>query len=120
MKKDKEIKRARRHKRLRKKIIGSQERPRLVVHRSLKNLCAQFIDDITGKTMCSVSTLDPKLKEKIKYGGNIKAAQILGETAASIAKSKGITKVVFDACGYVYHGRVKAFADSARKGGLIF
>jgi large subunit ribosomal protein L18 len=120
MKNKKEIARAKRHKRLRKKVIGSEVRPRLSVHRSLANLCIQFIDDINGKTLCSTSTLDPKVREKIKYGGNIKAAQVIGESAAALAKAKGISKIVFDRGGYKYHGRIKALAESLRKGGLVF
>ena len=120
MKSKKETARVRRHKRLRKKIIGSKERPRLSVHRSLSNLYVQFIDDVNGKTLCSISTLDPKVKGKIKYGGNMKAAEAIGEATATLAKSKGISKVVFDRSGYLYHGRIKVFAESARKNGLVF
>ena len=120
MKNTKAIARAKRHKRLRKKVIGAKERPRLAIYRSLANLYVQFIDDINEQTICSASTLDLNVKEKVKYGGNIKAAQILGEVAAGLAKSKGISKVVFDRGGYIYHGRIKAFADSARKNGLEF
>lgn len=112
--------RIRRHKRVRKKIMGTLEQPRLSIFRGLKNLYVQFVDDINERTICSISTLDPKVKEKIKYGGNIKAAEILGETATMLAKSKGISKVVFDRSGYLYHGRIKAFAESARKNGLVF
>lgn len=120
MKNNKEAAREKRHRRLRNKIIGTEARPRLSVYRSLSNLYAQFIDDVNGKTLCAISTLSPKMKEAVKYGGNIKSAQALGEAAAAIAKSKGISKVVFDRGGCAYHGRVKAFADSARKGGLEF
>jgi large subunit ribosomal protein L18 len=120
MKNKREVARVKRHMRMRKKIIGSKERPRLSIHRSLSNLCVQFVDDINEKTICSISTLDPKVKEKIKYGGNVKAAHVLGETAATLAKSKGISKVVLDRGGYLYHGRIKAFAEAARKGGLVF
>lgn len=120
MKNKKEIARIKRHRRLRKKIIGTKERPRLSVHRSLTNLYAQIIDDISEKTLCSISTLDPKIKEKVKYGGNIKAAQALGEIVAALAKSKGVSKVTFDRGGYIYHGRIKALAESAKKNGLVF
>jgi len=116
----KEIARITRHKRLRKKIVGTEKRPRLAMHRSLSNLYAQLVNDISGKTMCSISTLSPKVKETLKYGGNIKAAQVLGEATASLAKSKGISKVIFDRGGYLYHGRIKAFAEAARKNGLEF
>ena len=120
MKNKKEIARQMRHKRSRKKLIGSKEKPRLSVHRSLSNLDVQFIDDINETTLCFASTLDPKIKEKTKYGGNVKAAQALGEVAAGLAKAKGINKVIFDRGGYIYHGRIKAFAESARKNGLAF
>ena len=116
----KEVARVKRHRRLRKKVIGIKERPRLSVHRSLANLYVQLVDDINEKTLCSVSTLDSKVKQKAKYGGNMKAAQALGETAAELAKSKGISRVVFDRGGYIYHGRIKAFAESAKKNGLVF
>ena len=120
MKSKKEIARVKRHKRLRKNIIGSEVRPRLAIHRSLANIYIQFVDDVNGRTLCSVSTADPKIKEKIKYGGGVKAAQVLGEAAAALAKSKGISKIVFDRGGYKYHGRIKAAAESVRKGGLVF
>ena len=120
MKNIREVARIKRHKRLRRKVIGSKTRPRLAIHRSLTNLYAQFLDDVNEKTLCSISTLHPLVKEKIKYGGNMKAAEVLGEVAASQAKSKGISKVLFDRGGYIYHGRIKAFAESARKNGLVF
>ena len=116
----KESARIKRHRRLRKKIIGTKERPRLSVHRSLANMQVQFIDDVNQKTLYTLSTSDPKIKEKIKYGGNRKAAERLGELVAEFAKSKGLERVVFDRGGYIYHGRIKAFADSAKKKGLIF
>lgn len=109
-----------RHRRIRVKLIGTPERPRLNIFRSLKNIYVQIIDDINNKTLVSVSTLDKELKSKIQYGGNVKAASILGEALAQKAKTKGISKVAFDRAGYVYHGRVKAVAESARKAGLEF
>ncbi|MBM3249024.1 MAG: 50S ribosomal protein L18 [Candidatus Omnitrophica bacterium] len=112
--------RAMRQRRLRTRVIGTQERPRLNVFRSLKNISVQIIDDIEGKVLLRVSTLDKDLKDKIKYGGNVKAASILGEAIASKAKSKGISKVCFDRGGYLYHGRIKALAEAARKAGLEF
>ena len=118
--KKKEIARTIRHKRLRKKIVGTDAKPRLTVHRSLGNLYAQFVDDINGKTICSICTLSPEMKKTFKYGGNVKAAQALGQAAASLAKSKNISKVVFDRGGYTYHGRVKAFAETAKKNGIEF
>ena len=115
-----EYKRMYRHKRIRKIVVGTSERPRLCVHRSLKNMHAQIVDDSAGKVLFGLSTLDKNLRSKIKQGGNVSAALILGEAFAVMAKKKGITKVSFDRGGYLYHGRVKAFADGARKGGLEF
>ncbi len=113
--------RTRRRKIIRKKIIGTIERPRLSVYRSLNNLYAQLIDDTNGKTIISVSTASPDLKEKLqKDAGNVKGAEALGTALAGICKKSGITKVVFDRSGYLYHGRVKALAEAARKGGLQF
>ncbi len=120
MKNAKEISRIKRHKRLRKKVMGDKERPRMSIHRSLTNLYVQFVDDLSQKTICSVSTLDSKVKSVIKGGGNLKAAEALGAEAAIVAKLNGISKVVFDRGGYIYHGRIKAFADAARKNGLLF
>jgi len=117
--KAREIQRIRRHKRIRKKISGKDEMPRLVVRRSLKNIYAQLVNDKEGKTLFSLSTLDKQIKEKFPYGGNMRAAQFLGEVFAQRAKEKGFQKVVFDRGGYLYHGRVKAFAEGLRKGGLI-
>lgn len=118
--KEKRRKRAKRHKRIRKKVIGTCERPRLSVYRSLKNIYCQIIDDKEGKTLVAVSTLTADVRENVKYGGNIKAAEVVGEKLAEEAKKKGITKVVFDRGGYDYHGRIKALAESARKNSLIF
>ncbi len=105
---------------MRKRVIGSAEKPRLSVRRSLKNLFIQVIDDSKGVTLVSASTADKDLKKKLVYGGNTKAASLLGEIVAQKAKDKNIVKVVFDRGGYDYHGRIKAFADAARKGGLEF
>jgi len=99
---------------------GTPERPRLVVHRSLKNLSAQVIDDTKKITIFSYSTLGKEVKQKFPSGGNVKAAEYLGQIFAQKAKEKGITKIIFDRAGYLYHGRVKIFADSLRKGGLEF
>jgi len=110
----------RRHRRIRKKISGTKDVPRLSVQRSLTNLHVQLVDDLTGKTMLCVSTLDAELKKTTPYGGNAKAATTLGEILAKQAKAKGIEKVVFDRGGCAYHGRIKAFAEAARKGGLKF
>ncbi len=115
-----ELGRLKRHKRIRKTVLGTNDRPRLSIHRSSSNLHAQFIDDLNQKTLLAVSTLDKDFITKCKYGGNVKAAALLGETAAQKAKAKKIEKIVFDRAGYLYHGRIKAFADAARKGGLSF
>jgi len=116
----KEMQRNARHQRIRQKVSGTPTRPRLCLHRSLKNLYAQIIDDSSGKTLFSMSTLTKAVKEKGKHGGNLKGATRLGEALAQMAKEKGITTVAFDRGGYLYHGRIKAFAEAARKGGLIF
>ncbi|MCX5667482.1 MAG: 50S ribosomal protein L18 [Candidatus Omnitrophica bacterium] len=113
--------REKRHKRIRKKIVGTIERPRLSIRRSTSHLYAQVIDDTKGKTLVSFSTLSVDLKDKIKKdAGNVKGAVILGSAIAEKCKKEGITKVVFDRAGYLYHGRVKALAEAARKGGLSF
>ena len=116
----KELGRIRRHNRLRQKVVGTPLRLRLSVHRSLKNLYIQLVDDTKGVTVLSLATNDKALKDKIKTGGNLKAAQALGAEFAKLAKSKGIEKVVFDRGGYLYHGRIKAVAESARVNGLVF
>ncbi|MDR4496571.1 MAG: 50S ribosomal protein L18 [Candidatus Scalindua sp.] len=118
--KEKQNKRRKRHRGLRKKVIGFREKPRLSVYRSLKNIYCQLIDDISGETLASASTLSKNIKEKSAYGGNIKAALLVGEMIAEEAKKIGVTKVVFDRGGYKYHGRVKALAESARANKLIF
>ena len=113
--------RARRHKIIRKKIIGTKERPRLSVSRSLGHIYAQIVDDMDGKTLAAISTLSPEIKDTVKNdGGNVKGAAVLGTALAELCKKKGVTKVVFDRAGYMYHGRVKAMAEAARKGGLQF
>ena len=108
----------RRHLRVRKKVSGTQERPRLAVHRSHLHLYAQLIDDLAGKTLLSRSTLQSEFKRHSKKGGNVEAAKRLGELVAEAALSAGIKKVVFDRGGYLYHGRVRALADAARSKGL--
>ncbi len=109
--------RLRRHKRIRAKISGTSARPRLAVFRSNTNIYAQIIDDENGVTLLSASTLE---KEFEGYGGNIEAAKAVGTMIAKKALERGITDVVFDRGGYVYHGRVQALADAAREGGLKF
>lgn len=118
--KEKLRKRLTRHLRIRRKVIGTGERPRLSVYRSLKHIYCQIIDDIEGKTLASASTQSTDIKTQIKYGGNIIAAEIVGKKIAEEAKKKGINKVVFDKDGYKYHGRIKALAESARKHNLSF
>jgi large subunit ribosomal protein L18 len=112
--------RRKRHRRVRKKIVGTKEKPRLNVYRSLSNLYAQLIDDTDGKILLSMSTLSKDLKKNIKYGGNKEAATALGKAFAEAAQKSKIKKCVFDRGGYIYHGRIKAFAEAAREGGLIF
>ena len=102
------------HARIRAKLSGTTERPRLNVYRSLNNIYAQLIDDEKGVTLASASTI------KLKTGGNVAAAREIGKTVAELAVQKGIKKVVFDRGGYLYHGRVKALADAAREAGLEF
>ncbi len=116
----KEQQRLFRHERLRKNIVGTSVRPRLCLHKSVNNIQAQIIDDSIGKVILGKSTLAKDVRSKIKTGGNVNAAQILGEALAAEAVKKGITKVCFDRGGYMYHGRIKAFAEAARKAGLEF
>jgi large subunit ribosomal protein L18 len=113
--------RERRRKIIRKKIIGTSQKPRLSVYRSLNHFYAQVIDDIGGKTLLSMSTLSPDVKSAMKKdSGNVKGAAALGDALARTCIQKGVTSVVFDRSGYKYHGRVKALAEAARKGGLQF
>ena len=107
------------HERIRKKLLGTSERPRLNIYRSLNHIYVQVIDDLKGVTLVSASTAEGK-KESRTSGGNLAAAKSVGKTVAERAKAKGIDKVVFDRGGYIYHGRVKALADSAREAGLKF
>jgi len=112
--------RQRRKCRVRRKAYGTSDRPRLSVFRSLKHVYSQIIDDVSGRTLASASTRSPELRSELAYGGNVKAAQRVGETIAKRALGAGVSKVVFDRAGYNYHGRVKALAESARKAGLKF
>jgi len=112
--------RIRKHIRVRKKIKGTPERPRLNVYRSLGHIYAQIIDDTTGTTLVSASTLDKEIKSKIKSGGNKEAAKEVGSLVAKKAIEKGLKLVVFDRGGYLYHGRVKELAEAAREKGLEF
>lgn len=115
---DKRAARDRRHLRVRKKVAGTPERPRLSVYRSLKHIYAQVIDDVNGVTVAAASTLDSNFENK--YGGNKDAAKIVGELVAQRCLEKGIENVVFDRGGNLFHGRVKALADGAREKGLKF
>jgi large subunit ribosomal protein L18 len=106
------------HKRIRKKISGTSERPRLAVFRSLNHIYAQIIDDSKGETLAAASTTESEFRGK--SGGNIEAAKAIGKLIADRAKEKGITRVVFDRGGYIYHGRVLTLAQAAREAGLEF
>ena len=108
-----------RKKRVKSRIQGTSERPRLNVFRSLKHIYAQAIEDMTGKTLVSASTLSPELKGSLRNTGNVEAAKKVGELIAKKCLEKGIQKVVFDRNGNLYHGRVKALAEAARSSGLI-
>ncbi len=110
--------RIKKHKRIRNKIVGTAERPRLAVYRSLKNIFVQIIDDQKGVTLVSASTIEKG--SKIADGGNKEAARKVGESIAKKALAKGIESVVFDRAGYIYTGRVKELADAAREAGLKF
>lgn len=116
-KKDRNVARIKRHRRVRKNISGTAERPRLNVFRSLNHIYAQIIDDTKGVTLVSASSMDKDFNE---YGGNCDAAKAVGKAVAAKALEKGIKAVVFDRGGYVYHGRVAALAEGAREGGLEF
>jgi len=118
--KDKNAARKIRHARVRKKIFGTAERPRFNVYRSLKHIYAQIINDETGHTLVSASTLDPELRDKIAGKTKKEAARLVGQVAAKRALEKGITQVVFDRGGYLYHGRVLEVATGAREAGLQF
>jgi large subunit ribosomal protein L18 len=115
-----DLHRRRVHERVRTKVEGTSERPRLCVYRSLGHIYAQVIDDRSGKTLVSASTVDGETKKNLKGGGNIAAAKVIGKAVAERAKAAGVSKVVFDRGGYKYHGRVKALADAAREAGLKF
>ena len=115
---DRKAIKAKKHYRLRRKISGTADCPRLCVYRSDKHIYAQLIDDVTGQTLAAASTLDASLKGS--YGGNVEAAKKVGLLIAEKGKAKGITEVVFDRGGLLYHGRVAALAAGAREGGLEF
>jgi large subunit ribosomal protein L18 len=108
------------HERVRLRVSGTPERPRLCVHRSLDHIYVQVIDDLSGRTLVSASSADSETKKALKGGGNVAAARVVGKEVAVRAKAAGVSKVVFDRGGYKYHGRVKALADAAREAGLQF
>jgi large subunit ribosomal protein L18 len=108
------------HERIREKLQGTQQRPRLAVFRSLNHIYAQVIDDQTGRTLAAASSKDKELNGKLKNGGNVAAAKLVGELVAKRALEKGVQLVVFDRGGLIYHGRVKTLAEAARAAGLKF
>ena len=110
----------RRHQRVRLKVNGTSDCPRIAVYRSTKHIYAQIIDDVKGVTLVSASSVDKELKEKLSHGGNIESAKAVGELLAKRATAAGIKDCVFDRGGFLYHGRVAALADAAREGGLNF
>jgi large subunit ribosomal protein L18 len=116
----KQTARLKRQVRVRKKIRGSSQRPRLNVFKSSRHIYAQLIDDVSGKTLVSVSTVNDEVSADLKYTGNIEAARKIGSEIAKKALAQEITTVVFDRNGFLYHGRVKALAESARENGLLF
>jgi len=118
--KNKHKRQLRRRNHVRRSIVGTAERPRLSVFRSSKHIYAQLIDDLTGVTLAAVSSRAKDVVPGTPYGGNIKAAAVVGKKLAEVAKEKGIAKAAFDRGHYRYHGRVKALADGAREGGLQF
>ncbi len=115
---NKNDKRQKRHQRVRKSVFGNTERPRLNIYRSTNHIYAQIIDDAAGKTLAAASSVDKALE--LKTGGNIDAAKAVGKAIAERGKAAGISKVVFDRGGYLYHGRVANLADAAREAGLEF
>ncbi len=115
-----QTRRLRRQRRVRNRLFGTLERPRLAVFRSSKHIYAQMVNDQTGTTLVSASTLDPEIKAELKYGGNKAAATVVGRVVAERAKKAGIDKICFDRRSYKYHGRVEALAMAAREAGLVF
>jgi len=112
------LRRWKRHRRVRKQIQGTAERPRLSIYRGLKNIYCQLIDDEEGRTLLSVSTTLPEIKEQVSYGGNVQAARAVGKALAEKALARGIKRAVFDRGGCKFHGRIAAIAEGARKTGL--
>lgn len=120
MKDKEELSRLKRHRRIRLTMHGTEAKPRLVIRRSLKNIFAQLIDDTKNKTLFSLAAFDKEINKSLPGAGNIKNAGLFGEICAHKLKEKGVSKIVFDRAGYLYHGRIKAFAEGLRKGGLQF
>ena len=118
--KDRRAPRDKRHHRLRRWVRGTATRPRLVVFRSLNHIYAQVVDDETGRTLVAADSRSTQFRAGQPRGGNVTAAKAVGEVLAQRAKAAGVTQIVFDRGGYKYHGRVKALADAARAGGLVF
>ena len=120
MKRTKEDIRTRIHRRIRKRMTGTADRPRLAIFRSQAHIYAQVINDESGTTVCTASSLDEGLKKQMKRGATVAAAKAVGKLIADRAKEKKVERVVFDRGGFLYHGRIKALADAAREGGLQF
>ena len=118
--KERRLARKKRQVRVRKKVTGSAERPRLCVFRSSKHIYAQIIEDVSGKTLVTASTVAKGAADSVKYSGNVEAAKLVGKQIAEKALAQDIKQVVFDRNGFLYHGRVKALADAAREAGLTF
>ncbi|OPX22280.1 MAG: 50S ribosomal protein L18 [Planctomycetales bacterium 4484_123] len=114
------VRRHRRKRRVRRRVVGTEQRPRLTVFRSHKNIYAQIIDDTAGRTLAAASSMDRELRPAVPYGGNRAAAVVVGQKLAERALRAGIRKVVFDRNGYVFHGRIKELAEAARRAGLEF
>lgn len=119
-KESKNSRRSSRHKRVRNKIMGTPQRPRLNVYRSLTNIYAQLIDDVAGTTLVAASSLEQDIKGKVESTGNAESAKLVGQLVAKKALEKGIEEVTFDRGGNIYHGRIKALAEGAREAGLKF
>ena len=120
MLRDRKANRKERHKRVRKKIQGTAEKPRLAVFKSSIHIYAQIIDDVKSHTIISASTMDPAFKQKMSSTGNRAAAKLVGEILVEKAREKGVKEVVFDRGGFIYHGRIKALAEAVREAGLKF
>ncbi len=118
--KQNQINRKKRHWKILKRIKGTPEKPRVMVYKSLQNLYVQAIDDLSGKVICGMSTNSKNLKSKVSYGGNVAAAKELGKVYAGVLKEKGVQTIAFDRAGFLFHGRIKAFADVLREEGIQF